>query len=63
MARSGCRSIKEDRMKKYESTEVLRKKLRNSIIELIIRLVCTFVYGALMGAGIMLGSWLMLRAL
>ena len=35
-------------MKRYESTEVLKKKIRNSIIELIIRLACTFVYGALM---------------
>lgn len=50
-------------MKRYESTEVLKKKIRNSIIELIIRLICTFVYGALMGAGIVLGSWLMLGAL
>lgn len=50
-------------MKRYESTEVLKKKIRNSTIELVIRLVCTLVYGALMGAGIVLGSWLMLRAL
>ena len=50
-------------MKRYESTEVFKTKIRNSILELIIRLVCTFVYGALMGAGIVLGSWLMLRAL